>query len=409
MDNHALITRIALILYCCIALSAAPSFAADPVIGNRTFNVINQCPFPVWFSFNGSQTANKNGGDTCASNADCASGSVCNTANKHCYFAPPTPANGQYKLTANGGTNTVTIPIYGNTDSKIWTGRAAGRTNCTSSGCETGDCSGGEGQCPLGKGFKQPLTIAEFSLNKTKSDFYDISAVNGLSIPVEMAALNPVLDQSPYHCANPGGVIPVTKTGSCSWDMLTPSNDFRRVASGGNACSIDADCSAPAVCGISINSGTPKLRKTCGKLLGYFTPDEICGQQKDYGAPFYCAQTLPPPQQNLTLYHLYKCNTIDSCYKSGALNTCCGCVNWDQIGIGVPPAPLTQQCVNKNPTWINEALPKLSWIKKACPTVYVYPYDDPSSTFTCKNLKNNVNSVNYAITFCPGGKTGGIS
>lgn len=40
-------------------------------------------------------------------------------------------------------------------------------------------------------------------------------------------------------------------------------------------------------------------------------------------------------------------------------------------------------------------------MKKACPTAYTYPYDDMSSTFTCKNVIDGVNSVNYEITFCP--------
>jgi hypothetical protein len=34
------------------------------------------------------------------------------------------------------------------------------------------------------------------------------------------------------------------------------------------------------------------------------------------------------------------------------------------------------------------------FFKTACPTAYSYPYDDPTSTFTCKGL-------DYAIVFCP--------
>ena len=50
---------------------------------------------------------------------------------------------------------------------------------------------------------------------------------------------------------------------------------------------------------------------------------------------------------------------------------------------------------------MNRALPTLTWLKKACPTAYTYPFDDMSSTFICKNIKNGKNTVNYEIVFCP--------
>src|SRR5262249_9279347 len=145
------------------------------------------------------------------------------------------------------------------------------------------------------------------------------------------------------------------------------------------------------------------LQKTCGRLLGYWTADQICGIQRNYGAPFNCSQTLPAPQNNLTWWNLFACVGVGSCYASGAGTNCCGCVNWDQIGIPVPPGPTTAQCVNQNPNWVNGVLPGLSWLKKACPTVYTYPFDDMSSTFTCQQMVNGTNAVNYTITFCPAG------
>jgi hypothetical protein len=35
------------------------------------------------------------------------------------------------------------------------------------------------------------------------------------------------------------------------------------------------------------------------------------------------------------------------------------------------------------------------YFKTACPTAYSYPYDDPTSTFTCKGVND------YAVVFCP--------
>lgn len=45
-------------------------------------------------------------------------------------------------------------------------------------------------------------------------------------------------------------------------------------------------------------------------------------------------------------------------------------------------------------------------MKEACPTSYTYPYDDMSSTFTCKNMQGGVNMANYLITFCPENERG---
>ena len=46
-------------------------------------------------------------------------------------------------------------------------------------------------------------------------------------------------------------------------------------------------------------------------------------------------------------------------------------------------------------------------MKEASPAVYTFPYDDMSSTFVCNNNSGGAyNTVNYDITFCPGGKTG---
>jgi hypothetical protein len=95
------------------------------------------------------------------------------------------------------------------------------------------------------------------------------------------------------------------------------------------------------------------------------------------------------------------CTVVGSCYQPVADETCCGCANWDEEGVDVPPYPETQQCVKKNPTWNERIKPTLHWLKKACPTTYTYPYDDMSSTFTCYNEEDGMNIVNYQVTFCP--------
>jgi hypothetical protein len=41
-----------------------------------------------------------------------------------------------------------------------------------------------------------------------------------------------------------------------------------------------------------------------------------------------------------------------------------------------------------------------AFLKQACPTAYVYPFDDATSTFTCRRA-SNATGVAYVVTFCP--------
>jgi len=401
---------------CLLASYGLLALASAPVIGSRSITLVNSCPFPVWFGFISGAAPRKGGGGGCSTDADCADGAVCvnrGGGGNQCFWKNPIPADGNFELQANGGVNAVTIPIFQGA-SIAFSGGVAGRTHCTGSGCETGDCGGGTGGCPNGHGFLPPVTQAEFTLANNGVDFYDVEVINGMNLPVEMkpilsATSDPAATASPYNCGNPGGTQPTTGAGACSWKMVPPSNDFNWVRAGGKACKSDADCSSGLSCGLGFNpAGNPRFPKTCGKLLGFWTADQVCGIDRQFGAPFDCASPLPAPQQGLSLTNLYECAPIGSCYQPHAPNTCCGCANWDQVGAAVPPSPVTQQCNNSNPTWQKEVLPKLLWLKQACPTVYTYPFDDMSSTFTCQESHYGVNEVPYQITFCPDGQTGGI-
>lgn len=377
-----------------------------PVSNARTIQLHNECPFPVWFGFISGYTG------TCAVESDCPAGSTCvdrGAGGKACFWKTPVPTNNNFRLEANGGTNSVTLPIYPNLDF-IYSGAVAGRTGCTASGCQTADCGAGTGACPAGRGFAQPATQAEFTLGRTNTDFYNIELINGLNLPISMApVLTGAKDPNPYNCGAPGTTNPLPPLGGCNWDFTPPAVEYNWVRAGGAACNANADCAAPAKCGLSFNPGqTPLLKKTCGTPLGYWTANQVCGIQPTYGAPFNCQQQLPAPNSGLNLSNLYGCVGVGSCYQPQAPNSCCGCANWDTLGLPVPPAPYTQQCVNKNPNWVSLVQPTLLWLKKACPAIYTYPFDDMSSTFTCQIMNNGVNRVDYTITFCPGGKTGGV-
>src|SRR5690606_15512033 len=63
-----------------------------------------------------------------------------NSQNGICYFNEPKPANGDFRLSPNGGSNSVVFPYYNNGLNVVWSGALAGRTGCESGTCQTADC-----------------------------------------------------------------------------------------------------------------------------------------------------------------------------------------------------------------------------------------------------------------------------
>ncbi len=90
------------------------------------------------------------------------------------------PAGGEWVL-APGQTTTVTYP-------STWNGRIWGRTGCSFDGagqgsCETGDCGAGI-TCPNVADDLPSVTLAEFNMQGTGIDYYDVSQVDGFNLPV---------------------------------------------------------------------------------------------------------------------------------------------------------------------------------------------------------------------------------
>lgn len=401
-------------------------------LGTRTFNFVNNCSQQIWFAFNG-------GGQNiwgCTTSTDCdnLSGTPgafdCNPSahnaatgqNGQCYWKNPAPADGQYALAATNGTQTVILTqhVYSPTPAQpiVWSGNIAGRTHCTSSGCETADCGGGTGACAVGVGFNQPAMQAEPTY-QTNGDSYDITGINGINVPMSIQPSNASQDATnPYTCGSPGITSNQVATGGtiggCSWSFSPPTLAYNWVADAGStSCAANSDCNQAGgeACGLkrsSINANSASLQ--CGKWLGYWTADEVCGINNGYTqAPYFCNASADGGEQ---FYQMYACTGAVygvSCYTNPNVSACCGCQNWQSApsNLLIPSDnSIVQQCNgSNNTTWQNNALGTLIWYKTACPSNYVYPYDDKSSSYTCTNSATN-NSVNYTITFCPGGHTG---
>ncbi len=429
------------------ATSASASATTSAVINNtsgqgtRTFLFENDCPQPVWFFMNGGGQGQLWG---CTSNASCDALSgvpgafACDptaynsTTGQHgeCFWKSPAPANGIYQLTANGGTNTVILTeyVYSPTPAQpiVWSGNIAGRTGCTSGVCETADCGGGTGACPVGVGFNQPAIQAEPTF-QTNGDSYDVTGINGLNVPMSMGPTNATRDATnPYTCGSPGIIADQVSTGGtiggCTWAFTPPVLNYIWVADAGSTtCTLNSDCNQAGgeACGLKRSSIlSNSSTKMCGKWLGYWTADEVCGINSAYtGAPYTCTASAAGGASFAQMFACTGAEYSASCYTSANQSACCGCQNWQDApnNLTLPSNnSIVQQCggttgnsgnKSTNSVWIASALPTLSWYKAGCPSNYVYPYDDKSSSYTCTNSAT-ANSVNYKITFCPGNNTG---
>lgn len=413
----------------------------------RTFTFKNYCNYNVWLGVSGGATnsikpAIPNDLQSCkdtVNSSDCYPGSVCTAVGggvNHCFWKNPVPTVGGYNLAKNGSA-TVVFPVYDNGIDAQWSGGIAGRTNCTSSSCDTGDCnasatSGHNGACKVATGFNAPVSTAEFTLlgalplvysntaqGNTDTDTYDVTIINGVTTPISMAPSNGVWGGSgkPYSCGVPGAATAIKSSAICNWSSFNPPDIkaylFVKYTSGAieNEC-LNTNCPQGESCGAAFNpgSGGHVVKNVCGTELGYWTADAFCAKDatfQDNRIDIDCNAHLASPDSQYTQAQLYGCSTgifKNSCYSVGAVSgSCCGCVDWNTLGINVPAPPITQSCRGiKTDNWINVSKPKLEWLKEACANAYVYPYDDASSTFTCQKLNSqNINQVNYVISFCP--------
>ncbi|HEX8796479.1 MAG TPA: thaumatin family protein [Polyangiaceae bacterium] len=374
--------------------SASDGSAGPPACpsGKRPFRLVNRCTQSVQVALTAGATTT-----ACGSNGTCAPVGTCNTSNGLCYWPLPDlgPSHGEM---APGASLTVCFdaPVAGL--STQWSGNLAARIGCDASG-----------NCP-----PQPTTLAEFTLaDQTASppgtDFYDVSIINGLDVGMSMAPVGGTFAAQggdPYSCAGAGASTSSGSLGACSWSVkpIVGGTDettwARAVVPGGASCSSDTDCSAGSSCGLAQDGAS--FTHSCGASLGWWTADQICGVDPGFGAPYDCASTVTNANGTTSTYaQLFGCTGPaqgQSCYSTGAAADCCGC------GTDAPAWPKTMApgfaCQNDNPRWQSVAEPWLAFLKQACATAYVYPFDDATSTFTCAP-SSNVSPVSYVITFCP--------
>lgn len=387
----------------------------------------------------------------------CAEHQVCDgtaTSWNQCYWNVDTPSDGSsagWKLDAHvagSAAPTKSLTLHGRSTTRdrtvVWSGAFYPKTGCTGAigyQCASGDCK----SCFPWQGATQPQTRAEFTL-QNDNDYYDLSLMQGFNVPLQIAVTKP--DQtswddrgsrSPdYYCGNIGAqkywspAVDASNTGTTStsaWNKFGCSYDFagldsslkppgwpyyyRLVSAGGGDCNTnkDADCTDPAmpVCGLSAENAMDKknVTLTCGKLAGYWSDDEVCGANipHDKEATFVCSESAP--------LFLCKYDGVESCYQTSSNSQCCGCTNWS---LASGDLPWTASCTHPNATWTSNVLPRLKFLKSACPMAYSYAFDDVTSSWQCATkgpvaapaTNPTPNAVNYTLTFCPDGSSGGV-
>jgi len=218
-----------------------------------------------------------NGGLNCSPGAhqNCGLGAAANPNSGYCYFLLPAPskligladskpADWDWQLTPGAEADFCVAPSTVTfEDQKIpsevwWSGGVFARTGCLTgasndgTACTTGDCTAQPGSnCPAGVGGTNPATIAEFTLQRTATDFYDVTDINGMNIAEEMRPL-----------AQPTAAVP-NPTASAAADYWCQAPGARSGAAGGNNCGWNP---APYAASVPLSTGaadeTPLLINT---------------------------------------------------------------------------------------------------------------------------------------------------
>jgi hypothetical protein len=420
---------------------------------SRTLTLDNMCPFSVYPGATVGAVGGA-GNPVLCSNGACAAGQICNPTNNQCYWGKLKTSGGAeldgYTLELKSGSRvTIDIPIVtsGPSDT-IWSGGIWAGTDVPGSTPPRTAASAATGYCAASQNGmwdvipcadqitapqNAPTTKAEFTLVNSQ-DTYDITAINGVSIPLAMLptpgqSLEPPPPSNDpnevYYWCKEAGAATVSETPArdCSWSFAATNNGIGMALvqhrTGAQSCGPTQACPSGQTCGIAFNSaeGVSGIYQECGQpLSGSWTAIQICA------AAGYDNNNLTHVSTDLKQRldcvgssglntALFQCTGHGSCYSTDANASCCGCPDWpDSYKPFGGNAAAANRCYATNPDWLGISYPWLNpYVKQACPTMYSYQYDDVTSTFTCTSGLAKTNATNYTITFCPAGLTAEVA
>lgn len=220
---------------------------------------------------------------------------------------------------------------------------------------------------------------------------------------------------------------------SMSSDALAKSN-YRLVDGGSQtACSAGTCATSGEVCGLTmanIQAGTYSSL-TCGNPHGWITPNQFGVLNPSQLNPNFFTVSSGSPSYwtasgSNSIFNYQQCSgTTFSANNAGSpLVNACGGVVWGNIGspgqqsnmpsvdsgtlvnpalstTGLSIINASSPVLSSSSNWLNYVLPTILWLKQACPTCYTFPYDDPTSTFSCAvdPTKTSRDFIQYQVNF----------
>lgn len=431
---------------------------------------VNQCPFDVWYG-----VANGNG-SACP-------GTACQSPDPNLAANPTGAPASAYHLaaqTVNVAPATIDLSASSYQNGAFWP-----RTGCTMQNgqfnCATGTCQtmpnsatclspSGGGTGPVQP--QSPFTKFEATLVSTPGGdgVYDVSIINGMTVPVEVKAFGPSTGNTAstvYNCSGAGSLLqPATNSalGNCSWNfdpgstipIQSINSDFYWVTPGA-----DNGCANSINCGMSYsqypqtNGNSPgPINRRQGNFLGFnplvndagYTSVSNWGTKNlfhhygmdiqipgippsmdnDYGTELVNGTNIILPNNTYAAYNVLLSipgvtdnGSLNSCYQvaNSYFEHCGGCIDWL---ITLPSTACGAGSSNYqsgwNADWLTNPISApvgnytpyqaIQWLKQGCPTAYSYQFDDPSSSFQCNADNGTQLLTSYQVTFCPGGVTG---
>lgn len=440
-------------IYVGITQGGANAFASNQANSNKTTSAKNTAPGA------GSMCGTSNPRAACPVGSTCRPGGavVESTTPQFCYwdvlkpYQDGSPTQISYLMTPG---ESVEVRISGSSvdpNGIIWSGNLFARTNCNESGvCEVGSCgSGTDGlMCAPATGAAGGvLTLGEFTFQTNSNpDYYDVSIINGVNFAMEFGPNQsnyPFSTASAYSCGTAGSS---TVQGSwpsnnglpaSAWNMQPTTTSFPNstvnsdpaiyyswVSTESNAqlCSSESCINSEYHCGYRLNSAyspasginqgtSSNYQQYCGKRLAWLTTDSIAGfnQTTNNGAAStfslntnWANPVSGSPTIYVTNLQLCNINTFSSFQNpapagnAGNSLLACGGTTWPSLTRAASGFTLVTDNVN----WDNYVEPTIAWLKSGCPTCYTYPFDDPTSTFTCTMNKSSAgNPGDYIVKF----------
>lgn len=185
-------------------------------------------------------------------------------------------------------------------------------------------------------------------------------------------------------------------------------------------CTETSECGSDQACGVALNaSATQQYTQACGTFTGWTTADTLCGTNEGVNTTPFLKSFCNEHNNDGSVTNYLGCSgsgaAATSCYniatKTGGYTTsCCGCGTSAASQAAFPNVwPTTQTgtgsdngCYGNSADWNKYVQPTLIYLKKACPTAYVYPFDDATSTFTCNETNAGAGHwPNYQLNFEP--------